>query len=63
MHYVCFNFGLHGTEISEKENVYDSNHNDDDASDVLLRKVFLLLFKENCERVLLLEVKIAEELW
>ena len=62
MHYVCFNFGIHGTDISEKENVYDSNDNDDDASDVLLRKVFLLLFKENCERVLLLEVKFAEEL-
>ena len=62
MHYVCFNFGIHGTDISEKENVYDNNDNDDDASDVLLRKVFLLLFKENCERVLLLEVKFAEEL-
>ena len=62
MHCVCFNFGIHGTDISEKENVYDSNDNDDDASAVLLRKVFLLLFKENCERVLLLEVKFAEEL-
>ena len=62
MHYVCFNFGIHGTDIDEKENVYDSNDNDDDASDVLLRKVLLLLFKENCERVLLLGVKIAEEL-